>query len=155
MHLLKQWTMTICVFSVIISVVKMLSPTSTFNKTISLTVRLFLVGLILWPFFTDLSVSNIQSVPSKITTTQNDSDVIDMALSLAGKNLQNQIQQTLKREGIEPSRVTVQFHIDENRCISFCEVVIVTDKQEQAVKQIVKMHYGLEPTVKKVDPEDI
>ena len=152
MNLLKQWTMTICVFSVIISVVKMLSPTSTFNKTISLTVRLFLVGLILWPFFTDLSVSNIQSVPSKITTAQNDSD---MALSLAGKNLQNQIQQTLKREGIEPSKVSVQLHIDENRCISFCEVVIVTDKQEQAVKQIVKMHYGLEPTVKKVDPEDI
>ena len=155
MHLLKQWTMTICVFSVIISVVKMLSPTSTFNKTISLTVRLFLVGLILWPFFADLSVSDIPSIPSKITTAQNDSDVIDMALSLAGKNLQNQIQQTLKREGIEPSRVTAQFHIDENRCISFCEVVIVTDKQEQAVKQIVKKHYGLEPTVKKVDPEDI
>lgn len=155
MYLLKQWAMSICVFSVIISVIKMLSPTSAFNKTISLTVRLYLVGCLLWPFFTGLSVPEMQSLPTKITTAQNDSDVIDMALALAGENLQNRIQHTLEKEGLGPSKVSVQLHIDENRSISFCEVVIVTDKQEQTVKQIVKKHYGLETTVKRVDSEDI
>ena len=155
MHWVKQWALGICVFSVIVSVMKMIVPGKSLAKSMSLSVRLFLLLIIIWPF-ADMS-SEWESVylQTEAAFYQNDYDMTETALILACENLQNQISLTLQNENIPYSKVIVQLHIENDNRISFCEVIVVTDTQETAVKQVIQDHYGLEATVKKVDTADI
>ncbi len=151
MQALKQWAAGICVFAIIVSVVKTVSPARSLDRVMTLSIRLLLCVVMMIPLTGVPDMFENVQIQTDTVISQTEYDVDQAVIDLVAKNLKQQMKNTLHNEGVSFADLTVVLHNSEKSGIELCEVIVITNEQQARVEQTIQKYYGIKPTIRRAD----
>ncbi len=153
MEQIRTWAVNLCVTLLVTGIFSMLVPNGNLEKVMKFGISTFFLCCLLLPFVHTVP-SLASSVSESVVLPQTDrieETMAEQLLSLSRYNMQQLVEQTLKRNGIEPKKIAVDVHISESNCVSINRIVVFTDdlqpNQAAEIKKILEKEIGMTPIV--------
>lgn len=141
MSAFKSWSMTICIVSVVCTVIEILFPKGKMEKIFKVVLGVFLLCSLLIPLknvlkninFNAKKHENFIKDSSKLKST-----IDDQAQNAAQKNLKGTIQKILEQKSIKPEKINVIMDTNQESCISIRKIEVFLSRGDENKKDIVK-----------------
>ncbi len=140
MDTIQSWAVTICVFSVLVLLFRMLFPSGNVKKAGETLISLLMVFMLISPF-ADLLSSGELSFPQI-----REEDIYDVGQEqVYAHTLEMTISEQLSASGIEVEELTLQTELDEENYLVLSSVRLVTasDKSDDEIRTCLEDALGI------------
>ena len=140
MDTIQSWAVTICVFSVLVLLFRMLFPSGNVKKAGETVISLLMVFMLISPF-ADLLSSGELSFPQI-----REEDIYDVGQEqVYAHTLEMTISEQLSASGIEVEELTLQTELDEENYLVLSSVRLVTasDKSDDEIRTCLEDALGI------------
>lgn len=147
MEALHLWVTGLCSAAIICAVVTLLTPSGAMEKSVKSVVSVFLICMIILPFFKE-----------KLTFSNNSSNILDESSNTAESMnnevrmqtesyLKNTVEEVLNKNGISFREVVIDMEMTDNSISIKSVTVFGVEKDVQNVKDILYKETGINAEV--------
>ena len=156
MESVRTWAFSLCVALVAGGICHLLVPNKSMEKIFQLVASSFFLCCVLAPFLSgtlplleDLEVEIPQESVSAVETLTDTME--DQVLTLTRQNLEQQLDDCLQEEGIDPLEIEVSIHAEEDSSIRLDQIVVTVSQSQRpnsgTIRSRTKELLGMEPVV--------
>lgn len=143
MSAIKSWSMTICLVSILCTLLEILFPQGKMEKIFRVVLGVFLLCALLVPIGSTLKNINFDAKKTENFIKDKDkikfkSTVDDQVKASAEKNLRASIEKILAAKGIKPEKINIFMDTTADNCISIGKIEVFLPKGDESKRDTVK-----------------
>lgn len=148
MNTIQSWSVTICVFSILVLLFRMLFPSGNVKKAGETIISLLMVFMLISPFADLLSTGELRFPQIQ------EEDIYDVGQEqVYTRTLEKAISEQLTAAGIEVEELTLQTELDDENYLVLSSVRLVTasEKSDEEICTCLKDSLGIPAEIIKIE----
>lgn len=130
MEFVKEWALGLVVAAIVGAVVLMLTPNSTIEKQVRTAVSLFLLIAFIYPFLSDIDISDIIDQTEMSYDVEKNSNITEIISSEMENQLKNKIEAVLSSVGIKAKEIKIDVSVNQANEMQVDNVKIIIDSDD-------------------------
>lgn len=130
MEFVKEWALGLVVAAIVGAVVLMLTPNSTIEKQVRTAVSLFLLIAFIYPFLSDIDISDIIDQTEMSYDVKKNSNITEIISSEMENQLKNKIEAVLSSVGIKAKEIKIDVSVNQANEMQVDNVKIIIDSDD-------------------------
>ena len=136
MSAIKSWSVTVCLVSVICTIIEILFPKGKMEKIFQVVLGVFMLCSLLIPL--KKTLANIHFDAKKPDKGKLKSTIDDQTKITAQKKLKLTVEKILAAKSIKPEKINVIMDTTEDSCISIKKIEVFLSRGDENKKDTVK-----------------
>ncbi len=141
LNAVKAWITTICITSVVCTIIEILFPKGNMEKIFRVVLGIFMLSAVVVPLKNSLSRINFSAKMPEISVKEKSKlkeTINDQSKSIVQKNLKATIKEILKAKSVKPEKINIIMDTSKDNCISIKNVEVFLARGDKLKKDAVK-----------------
>lgn len=141
MNAIKAWITTICLTSVVCTIIEILFPKGNMEKIFRVVLGIFMLSALVVPLKSGLSKINFNAKMPETSVKEKSKlkeTINDQTKSMVQKNLKATIKEILKSKSVKPEKINIIMDTSKDNCISIKNVEVFLARGDKLKKDAIK-----------------